>query len=545
MDNRGQWSDFCTPISHTITGSGIHQPPSPWSDATDEDPFVGWNPISPAVDANFSIERGAGLTFEGQASLRVELGSGTKAIISPLFNTTPLEKLSLQVSVQRGGTGATLTANAYIRYFEEDGTTQVGSDVLFYTTSLTTSFVTSPRVVETTPAGAYTYAFILSTTVTGTPVGALIGYWSYPKADRQVDETQIEDDSVSDVKVKSGLDATKLTHGTFDTSLIADGDIPPGKLGSGAVLPGDTNNGVPLLENGSLEIPNLAGTAPAGWDYNNSGTLVYNQAGTGASLDGKCSVTLGGGVGTHRLQGPKVPWAYGRRVGIDLSFWYILSTLTGTTVTFGLAQYDRTGAYIADAVANDPAGGTLSWAAGTATFQRGFRSQSALDLTTAYIAPYVKLVVASGTGTVEVDIFKLDEQGQTIYPSRVQGGSTTGGDTGPYIDLSGTTANIVSAGGVKVGSTSSVPILEMLGGPATLDFPSVAANSSSDLPITVTGAAVGDVVSLGLPAGSVLGNMLFMAWVSATDTVTVRCMNNGALALNPSSGSFKVLVTKL
>jgi hypothetical protein len=148
------------------------------------------------VDADFAIARGAGNTFEGQASLSVTLGSGTKAIISPLFNTYPLEKLSLQVSVQRSGSGGTLTGNAYIRYYEEDGTTQVGSDVLFYTTALTTSFVTSPRAVETTPAGAYTYAFILSTTVTGTPLGALIGYWSYPKADRQADKTQIEDGAV-------------------------------------------------------------------------------------------------------------------------------------------------------------------------------------------------------------------------------------------------------------------------------------------------------------------------------------------------------------
>jgi hypothetical protein len=243
MDSRGVWSDFCTPISHTVTGSGIHQPPSPWSDATDEDPFVGWNPISPAVDADFAIARGAGNTFEGQASLSVTLGSGTKAIISPLFNTYPLEKLSLQVSVQRSGSGGTLTGNAYIRYYEEDGTTQVGSDVLFYTTALTTSFVTSPRAVETTPAGAYTYAFILSTTVTGTPLGALVGYWSYPKADRQADKTQIEDGAVDFDILDTGV-ANAIPGGNTGNGL---------KVQTQDVVVSVSRTGIILVPNGSLK----------------------------------------------------------------------------------------------------------------------------------------------------------------------------------------------------------------------------------------------------------------------------------------------------
>jgi hypothetical protein len=78
---------------------------------------------------------------------------------------------------------------------------------------------------------------------------------------------------------------------------------------------------------------------------------------------------------------------------------------------------------------------------------------------------------------------------------------------------------------------------------ATLDFASTAAQSSSDLTITVTGAAVGDVVAVGVPNGSVNANSSFTAWVSATNTVTVRFNNYSAGAIDPASGSFRVQVT--
>jgi hypothetical protein len=80
---------------------------------------------------------------------------------------------------------------------------------------------------------------------------------------------------------------------------------------------------------------------------------------------------------------------------------------------------------------------------------------------------------------------------------------------------------------------------------ATLNFPSTAAGAVSDLTISVTGAAVGDVVSIGIDAASVPAGGSFSAWVSATDTVTVRYSNNSLVtAYDPASGSFKVIVFK-
>lgn len=80
---------------------------------------------------------------------------------------------------------------------------------------------------------------------------------------------------------------------------------------------------------------------------------------------------------------------------------------------------------------------------------------------------------------------------------------------------------------------------------ATLNFGATLPATSSDLTMTVTGAAVGDVVMLGVPNGSMPANGGFVAWISATNTATIRYFNMDALStLDPSSGSFKLTVFK-
>jgi hypothetical protein len=78
---------------------------------------------------------------------------------------------------------------------------------------------------------------------------------------------------------------------------------------------------------------------------------------------------------------------------------------------------------------------------------------------------------------------------------------------------------------------------------ATLDFPSTSNNSISSLTVTVTGAAAGDVVTLGLPAAAGDDGM-FTAYVSAANTVTVVFHNYGGGNVNPASGTFRVSVIK-
>lgn len=94
-------------------------------------------------------------------------------------------------------------------------------------------------------------------------------------------------------------------------------------------------------------------------------------------------------------------------------------------------------------------------------------------------------------------------------------------------------------------ATYAYTLSKTLTASATLNFPSTAASSSSDLTITVTGAADGDIVSIGVPNVSVNANSCFTAWVSATNTVTIRFNNYQTVgAIDPASGTFKVSVIK-
>jgi hypothetical protein len=79
---------------------------------------------------------------------------------------------------------------------------------------------------------------------------------------------------------------------------------------------------------------------------------------------------------------------------------------------------------------------------------------------------------------------------------------------------------------------------------ATLNFPSTTTLLSADLTITVTGAADGDIVSLGVPNTAVNANTSYSAWVSAANTVTVRFNNYSSGTVDPASALFKVFVTK-
>lgn len=76
---------------------------------------------------------------------------------------------------------------------------------------------------------------------------------------------------------------------------------------------------------------------------------------------------------------------------------------------------------------------------------------------------------------------------------------------------------------------------------ATLNFGSIAPAEQADITITVTGASVGDSVSLGLPAAPTSG-IVFNAWVSASNTVTIRATNITAAAIDPASATYRATV---
>lgn len=108
--------------------------------------------------------------------------------------------------------------------------------------------------------------------------------------------------------------------------------------------------------------------------------------------------------------------------------------------------------------------------------------------------------------------------------------------------------SLVDFGTVKAlvsDSLAAYTLAKTLTATASLNFPSTAAATCSDLTITVSGAADGNPVSIGVPGASVLANGSYSAWVSASNTVTVRfCNHQAAGSLDPASGTFRATVLK-
>jgi hypothetical protein len=84
-------------------------------------------------------------------------------------------------------------------------------------------------------------------------------------------------------------------------------------------------------------------------------------------------------------------------------------------------------------------------------------------------------------------------------------------------------------------------ITKVLSASASLDFASINAGAQASLTITVTGAAVGDEVIMALPAAPAAG-LVFNAFVSATDTVTLRASNISGSPVDAAAATYGVIV---
>jgi hypothetical protein len=96
-------------------------------------------------------------------------------------------------------------------------------------------------------------------------------------------------------------------------------------------------------------------------------------------------------------------------------------------------------------------------------------------------------------------------------------------------------------GSVAIGE--GTPIQQVLSATAMLDFPSIAAQASADLSIVLSGATIGNSVHLGLPAAPQMG-IIFQAFVSAANTVTVRATNITATSIDPASAIYRITIMR-
>lgn len=109
---------------------------------------------------------------------------------------------------------------------------------------------------------------------------------------------------------------------------------------------------------------------------------------------------------------------------------------------------------------------------------------------------------------------------------------------GDYVDLEwdGTQGVWVEAGYV----TRQQLILT---GSATYDAPSIVAGASATTTVTVTGAALGDMVT-GIALGSDAAGLDLSGYVSAANTVTVILRNSTASAVDLASTTLSVRVAR-
>ena len=92
--------------------------------------------------------------------------------------------------------------------------------------------------------------------------------------------------------------------------------------------------------------------------------------------------------------------------------------------------------------------------------------------------------------------------------------------------------------------TTRYTLAKTLTATRSLDFTSTGGYSSSDKTINVTGAADGDVVSIGIPSAAVLGSSAYTAFVSAAGVVTIRFINYSGSSQDPPSANFRVTIIK-
>lgn len=121
-------------------------------------------------------------------------------------------------------------------------------------------------------------------------------------------------------------------------------------LAAGAVIPSRQRNSSieNVIPNGSLEIPDVAGTAPDG--YTLTGTWTWLSDATGLAVgDGVRAIRLGGAAGSHTLESPKFEYTGGQTNAANYGFHFrmlAIKAIGGTVDWLRLQFYDKDGVYL-------------------------------------------------------------------------------------------------------------------------------------------------------------------------------------------------------
>lgn len=128
------------------------------------------------------------------------------------------------------------------------------------------------------------------------------------------------------------------------------------------------------------------------------------------------------------------------------------------------------------------------------------------------------------------------DSAQTLQNKKLTAGCSVGENANP-VPL------VASALSFSDGTDVGQVISKLLYASGGLNYGSIGGGGNASLTVTVTGAVVGDVCILGQRAFQT--GIIFTAYVSSADTVTVVAENHTAGSINPPALTFDVLVMSI